>query len=298
MNFEATFRQLGDKLSAWGRALLLGLPNLALALLVLTLAVLLSRLVARLVVRGVRRVSGHASLTELVGKIARYAVVVAGFVVALQILHLDKAATTFLAGAGILGLAAGFAFQDLTANFIAGVALALRRPMEVGEIVETNGQRGVVHAIHLRSTVLRTFEGQLVRIPNRKVFEEILVNFSETGERRVSIPIGVSYAEDLALVRKVAIEAVSGVDRLPDREVELFYDAFGDSAITLELRFWIGYRSEADHLRARSEAIERIKRAFDAHGITIPFPIRTLDFGVRGGEPLREQLRAAGDGQR
>jgi small conductance mechanosensitive channel len=114
----------------------------------------------------------------------------------------------------------------------------------------------------------------------------------------VDLEIGVSYGDDLEKVRRVAIRAVEKVSvRKPDTEVELFFEEFGGSSIDFVVRFWIDFAArQADYLRARSEAIERLKRAFDANGITIPFPTRTLDFGVRGGEKLSEVLEEVGVG--
>ncbi|MDQ3031129.1 MAG: mechanosensitive ion channel family protein [Myxococcota bacterium] len=291
MDPSETFQSLAEKVADWGRALVLLLPNLGVALLVIFAAWLAARGASSAMRRVTKRASGHQALADLVARIAYAGIWIAGFVIALRVLDLDDAAAAALAGAGIVGLALGFAFQDLTANFIAGVALALKRPMSPGEIVETNGHRGIVQSIELRSTVLRTFAGQIVRIPNRKIFEEPLINESSIGMRRVDLTVGISYGDDLEKVRRVVLEAVSGVSpRDASREVELFYEQFGESSIDFQVRFWISFEEELEYLRARSEAVIAIKKAFDANDITIPFPIRTLDFGIKGGETLEEML--------
>ncbi len=150
---------------------------------------------------------------------------------------------------------------------------------------------GTVDTVNLRATIVRTFQGQVVRIPNAEVFKNPLVNYSESGRRRVDIPVGVAYGDDLERARRVAIEAVEGVPgRDPARDVMCVYTEFGDSSINFLIAFWIRTGAQADYLTARSEAIVRIKAAFDGNDITIPFPIRTLDFGVVGGRPLAEEL--------
>ncbi|HEY7214273.1 MAG TPA: mechanosensitive ion channel family protein, partial [Thermoanaerobaculia bacterium] len=125
-----------------------------------------------------------------------------------------------------------------------------------------------------------------------QVFENPITNYSTTGVRRIDLEVGVSYGDDLEKVRRVAVGAVEQVAaRKAETDVELFFEEFADSSIHLVVRFWIDFTSkQADYLAARSEAIERLKRAFDENGITIPFPTRTLDFGVRGGEALSEVL--------
>lgn len=287
---QDAFDLIVEKLESWGTDLVVMLPNLGAALLVLVGFWLLSRVVSNLVCRVVRSLNAQDTLISLVGKLVRFVVLAIGFIVALQVLHLDKAATTFLAGAGIIGLALGFAFQDLSANFIAGVALAVRRPMRTNDVVETNEVFGIVRAVQLRTTTLHTPEGQVVIIPNRKVFEEVFKNYSTLGRRRVDLTVGVSYGDDLEKVRRVTLEAVGGVDRLVDTEVELFFEEFDDSSINFVVRFWIAFARQTDYLAARSAAVMAIKAAYDANDITIPFPIRTLDFGIVGGEKLDERL--------
>ncbi len=286
----------GEKIIGWGEALVLMLPNLLAALLILVLASLLSRVMARVARRLVGRSAANQALSDLVGRMVKLVVIATGVIVALQILELDKAATTFLAGAGILGLAVGFAFQDLTANFIAGVALAARRPMRVGDLVETNKLFGRVEAIRLRTTSIRKTDGKLVMIPNRRIFEEPLINYTDQGALRLDLECGVSYAEDLDAVRKAVFDAVCDLDRDDSHDVDVFFTEFGSSSINFVVRMWVRYRGQRDLHAARSAALMSIKRTFDDRGITIPFPIRTLDFGIRGGANLREQLSGDGSG--
>lgn len=161
----------------------------------------------------------------------------------------------------------------------------------LGQLVESNGYLGVVSDIRLRVTILRLFTGQTVRIPNREVLTNAIVNYTETGERRVDIAVGVSYGSDLDEVKRVTIEAIEPLDcRREERPVELFYEAFGDSSINFQLRFWMDVTRQPDFLAARSDAIMAIKRAYDRAGITIPFPIRTLDFGIKGGQTITDAL--------
>jgi small conductance mechanosensitive channel len=145
-----------------------------------------------------------------------------------------------------------------------------------------------VHDVNLRTTIVRTFQGQHVIIPNKDIFQNPLVNYSKTTSRRVDLRCGVAYGDDLQEAERVAVDAITKAGDVED--VELFYEEFGDSSINFVLRFWIHFEKQTDFLGARSRAIKQLKGAFDEHGITIPFPIRTLDFGVVGGEKLSEVL--------
>jgi small conductance mechanosensitive channel len=208
----------------------------------------------------------------------------------LSILKLDKAVTSILAGAGIVGLALAFAFQDLAANFISGILISIRRPLSVGDVVKLSGFMGKVEVINLRDTIIRDFNGQQIIIPNKDVFQNPIENYSSSGKRRLDVGVGISYGDDLDKVRTVAVTALEKVSgRSMSDDIQLFFRDFGSSSIDFEVRIWLNSPEQSVYTLARSETIEFIKKAFDENDITIPFPIRTLDFGIKGGEKLSER---------
>ncbi len=286
------FERLGDKLIGWvGEAILL-LPNFVAAVLAVVVFWLLAKLARRIVSRALERFSSYRAVNRLLATIAYVVVLAAGVFVALGLLGLDKTVTSLLAGAGIIGLALAFAFQDIASNFMSGIFLSIRRPFQEGDLIETNDYFGSVQEINLRATHVRTPQGQIVIIPNKEVFQNAIINYSRTRKRRVDLECGVAYGDDLEVARRVAVEAVEGGEvRDESRAVELFYNEFGGSSINFVVRFWIDFEAkQADYLAAQSEAVIRLKRAFDGAGITMPFPVRTLDFGVVGGINLNEVL--------
>jgi small-conductance mechanosensitive channel len=209
------------------------------------------------------------------------------------VLGLEKTVTSLLAGVGVVGLALGFAFQDISANFISGILLAFRTPFRIDDVIEANGIMGVVSRTNLRVTVIRTFQGQEVYIPNKDVLNNPIYNYSITGKRRIDLAIGISYGDPLSKVEKVVTETVKHIEGVVDPEKLIFdYYEFGNSSINFMVRFWIEYPGSAEHgfLAMRKSAIMAIKEAFDKHDITIPFPIRTLDFGIKGGEKLSDMV--------
>lgn len=279
-----------DKLEQWaviGAALL---PNMVLAVLVLAVFVPLSRWVRRLS----RKQSAHfvhsEALQSLIGQVVFMFVLIAGVVIALNIMHLNKTVASLLAGAGIIGLALGFAFQDITANFIAGVFMAVRKPLSVGDVIKSNGYMGTVDQLDLRTTTLLNFEGQRITLPNKMVFQEPLENYSTSGHRRVDVSVGVSYGDDLRKASKLAKETIASLEGvLKDEPIQAHYTEFGDSSIGMSIRFWIKYPDGPSLLDVRTEAIIRVKEAFDEASISIPFPIRTLDLGIKGGVALGDE---------
>ena len=280
---------LQGKFTEWLQQGIELLPNFLVAVAVLVVFAILAWIAKTLVSHAIGRMTSNQSIVRLVATLTRVAVLAVGLFVALEVMQLSKAVTSLLAGAGVIGIALAFAFQDLAANLVAGIYMSVKRPAGVGDIVETNDAFGKVQAIDLRNITLRTPDGRTVIIPNKLVFEEKLVNYSRSGEHRVEVECGVSYGDDLDTARQVAIEAVEGVEARQDsRDVEFFYTEFGGSSVNFMLRFWISYTSNADIHAARSDAMMRLKKALDEAGMTIPFPIRTLDFGIVGGEHLRD----------
>ncbi len=264
----------------WMQQFILLLPNLLIATLILIVTFFVARLVRRGIMQVLPRVSPSSTLNNLVETAAYVSVLVLGMFFTLEVLSLDKTVTSLLAGVGIIGLALGFAFQDIAANFISGIIIAVQRPFVVGDVIQTESFFGTIESINLRTLDLRQPTGELVRVPNRKVFESAVTNFTVTTRRRVDVDCGVSYEADLEQVRAVVLAAMQGFPQLlTDRSVEVMFTGFADSSITFTLRFWVPYARQIDYVGAKSEAIMRIKHAFDAAGIVIPFPIRTLDVG-------------------
>ena len=280
-----------NKLSIWLKEFIKLLPNLVLAAVIITAGWLLARLARKVVSNLIGRVTDSKNLRRLISNVVYLIVLLVGVFGALSILHLDKAVTSILAGAGILGLALGFAFQDIAANFLSGAVMAVQRPIRTGELVETGDHIGVVERIELRTTELRNMQGVQVIIPNKEIFQKPLMNYTRNGSRRVDLSIGISYGDDLEKVMRVTIAAVEGIgELLPDKKVELFYKEFGGSSINFDVRFWIEASSNKHYRDMMSRAIMAIKAAYDKEDIMIPYPIRTLDFGIKGGEKLDAML--------
>lgn len=289
VDLGAAFAQAQAKVVAWIEGLIGALPNFLAALLVLVAFWIVARVARRVAHRVMRRISDHPAVADLVTNLVFLIILATGTFLALGVLQLDKTVTSLLAGAGILGLAIGFAFQSTAENFVAGAIMAFRRPFRIGDIIETADHMGVVEQLAMRATLLRTFDGKQVLIPNGTVFNNAIVNHTDRMLKRVDIEVGVTYGEDLAHVQQVTLAAIQEVEnRSEDMPAEVYFTGFGDSSIDLVARFWIPFHRQADLFAARSDAIMRIKAAYDANGITIPFPIRTLDFGPVGGVTLTE----------
>lgn len=290
-DIDKALELLLTKLEQWGRHLVLMLPNLFLAILILVITFYIARLIRDGLERVITRFSHSPALNNLISTLLYLSILMIGFLLVLSVLKLDNVVVSLLAGVGIVGLALGFAFQDIAANFISGTIIAVQKPFGVGDMIETNDYFGVIERISLRTINIRKVTGELVMLPNKMVFENPVTNYSFHGIRRVDLDVGISYGEDLEKVQQIVIEALQDVkNRVKTRDVEVVYDKFDASSINFKARFWVTYSRQFDYVSAKSDAIIRIKKAFDERGVVIPFPIRTLDFAIKGGEQLSEQL--------
>lgn len=292
IDIKETSSILIDKVESWITTAVAMLPNFVIAVLVVLAFWLLARLVKRLTGSITSRLHVSPSLANIIKGVAYIAVIAIGIFTALSVLNLEKAVTSLLAGVGIVGLALGFAFQDIAANFVAGVLISLRKPYRVNDLIEAEGHMGIVQEINLRSTIIKDFQGQEVIIPNKEIFSDPIKNYSRYSKRRIDLSVGVSYGDDLDKVKDVAVNAIKGMNGLDtEKGVSFVYTSFGDSSINFDIRFWVPNSDQPEFLNARSNGIIAIKKAFDEHDIMIPFPIRTLDFGIRGGEKLETIVR-------
>lgn len=293
INFETTLRLLGEKLWEWYETIIAHIPNVIFAAIIIFIFGSLAKTLKKTVAKYLPKVSQNKSINSLALNVISIGTMLIGAFFALEVVGLDKAVTSILAGAGVVGIALGFAFQEIASNFISGVLIALSEPYELGDIVEVENTLGEVTDIELRITTITTFDGLEVLIPNKDMFTKPVTNYTRTPKRRVDIPVGVSYGDNLHRVEEVTIAALSKMENLiPGHQIELFYTEFGDSSINFTVRYWIKYNGGVEYLRAKHLGIKMIKDAFDANDITIPFPIRTLDFGIKGGTELKAQLSA------
>ncbi|MCF2910510.1 mechanosensitive ion channel family protein [Pseudoalteromonas sp. DL2-H2.2] len=280
---------INEKLVHWAELTIKNLPNLVIATLIFIVFVILSKFLARWLLTLLKRLFESNQIAGLIAGICRVILVAIGFFFALDIMGLSKAVASLLAGAGIIGLAVGFAFQDMTENMIAGVVMGIRKPFRVGDVVEAGDTFGTVRRINLRNTLIENFYGQLAIVPNKILFKNELINYSRLATRRIEIEVGISYADDIEQAESVIVEAINELDGvIKQHETDVYACGFGDSSVNLLVWFWIDYPGEIGFMQMRHKAIIAIHRTLEENDILIPFPIRTLDFNAKGGANLED----------
>ncbi len=257
-----------EKLHHWWLLIIKMLPNAVLAIIVLFIFFLIARLIRNLSYKFVHSISKSQSISSLASVILYSLVVIFGLMTALDIMGLEKTVSSLLAGVGIIGLALGFAFQDLTANFISGAFIAFKRPFEVGHIVETNGFVGTIEDIQLRSTTLRTYAGLYVIIPNKDVFQKPIINYTRTDARRIDLEFSLPTTIDLSFLEKQIRTAMD--DLVPDKAIrnfEFYYTGIEDPKVKLMVSFWTSNSDPEQYNKARHQAIVAIIHAFTQNNI-------------------------------
>ncbi|MBS1736757.1 MAG: mechanosensitive ion channel [Bacteroidetes bacterium] len=288
MNFEKGLKLALDKISSWTSSLIAMLPNLLVASVILVVGLYLAKRIRKFADKKLRKFFPTVTLANLtISLIYIFFVGVVIFIV-LKVLNLDSTLSTALGFAGILSVGLAFAFQDIAANFISGIFLSFSKPFKVGELIAVNKYEGFVEGVKLRDTTLRTHQGYLVTVPNKQIFQSPLINYTRYGKRRADITSGVSQGDDLKKVRAVATEALQKVPNVIAEDTTFYFEGLGESTIDFKIRIWVNSDQYADYLRFINDVIIILKEAFDANDISLPFPIRTLDFNMKGGEKLSD----------
>lgn len=276
---QTSFTEIYDKLMGWLGSVIRNLPNLFVAILVMVIAYFLARLVSKWTVRLASKRIPQKAITNLIGRASAIIVVLVGLFLALGAMDLSKALNTLLAGAGISGLVIGLALQGTLSNMLSGIQLSFRKKIQIGHWIETTGYEGEVVDINLNSLVLQPVDNTRVIIPNKTIIENPLKNYSLTSNFKIEVNCGVGYDSDLDEVEKLVKDTIKNLNQVDkNTDVEFYYRNFGDSAIDFSCRYWVNARDVRNRLEAKSIGIKSIKAAFNANDISIPFPIRSLQF--------------------
>ena len=201
-----------------------------------------------------------------------------GVYVVLRVSGLTQLALTVVGGTGLIGLALGIAFRDITENFLASIFLSVQRPFETGDLVEVTGVTGYVQQLNVRTTILMTLEGNLVQIPNASVYKNNLCNFTTNANRREDFVVGIGYDDSINEAQEIARQVLEDHPAvLNDPEPSVLADSLGGATVNLRVYFWLNGR-EHSCLKVRSSVIRLVKLAFQQRGISMPDEAREVIF--------------------
>jgi len=178
-------------------------------------------------------------------------------------------------------LAIGFALQDVLKNFVAGVFIFTEKPFKIDDWIEWDDNTGIVEDISLRVTRVRTFDNELLTVPNSQLTNNVVKNPVDAGKLRLKFVFGIGYDDDIEAATDIILEEARTHDGImDDPEPSVRLTELGDSSVGLQSRIWIENPSRADFVKTRGEYVRRVKQRFDEEGIDIPYPHRTITGGI------------------
>ncbi|WP_372728022.1 mechanosensitive ion channel family protein [Nocardioides sp.] len=250
-------------------------PRVGLALVVLVLGLGLARLLRW----GLRKVLARRhtpSFATVMSKLASWLLMATAVLSAITIVFPSVKPVNLLTGLGFFSLAVGFAFQDILENVLSGVLLLFRQPFQSGDQIEVQDRTGTVEAITIRETRLRTYDGQLILIPNRDVYKSVIRVQTHFDQRRIAFVAGIAYENDAAEACAVIAACLASVEGVAnDPPPEALVQSLGVSTVDIEARFWASSRQHDSRL-VQHRAITEVKRALDESGIEMPADIVAL----------------------
>ena len=236
------------------------------------------------------RLAPNTFIAEIYRQLLRIAFVIFGIVIALDIVNATALLSTILGAAGIIGLALGFAVRDTVENFIASVMLSFRQPFRPNDTVEINGDTGKVIRLTSRATILLSFDGNHIRIPNASVFKSRIINYTQNAERRFMFSIMVERDTDLQATRAMVEQTVQDLPFiLSEPAAQTWIEALHASGVELVVTGWVD-QNETSIVRAKGEALRQVKLAIQAAGIIIPDATQVIQL-TRETKELPQELQ-------
>ncbi|MGC6076877.1 small-conductance mechanosensitive channel MscS [Citrobacter portucalensis] len=248
--------------------------NIVAAIAIVIIGMIVARIVSNTVNRLMVARKIDATVADFLSALVRYGIIAFTLIAALGRVGVQTASVIAVLGAA--GLAVGLALQGSLSNLAAGVLLVMFRPFRAGEYVDLGGVAGTVLNVQIFSTTMRTVDGKIVVIPNGKIIAGNIINFSREPVRRNEFIIGVAYDSDIDQVKKILTDIIQSDERiLKDREITVRLNELGASSINFVVRVW---SNSSDLQSVYWDVLERIKREFDANGISFPYPQMDVNF--------------------
>ncbi len=261
------------------------LPWILFSLGIILLAFIAARLTRVFLQFALRNRFGSQLLRNITAWIGGVFVFLGGLYVVLYVSGLTGIALTVLGGTGLIGLVLGIGFRDITENFLASIFLSVQTPFRNNDVVEVNGTMGIVQRMTIRSTVLMTFQGNHVQIPNSVIYKSTIVNYTSNPNRRDEFLVGVGYDVDIEKAQAVAISVLNSHPAvLSDPEPMVLAASLDASSVTLKVYYWVDI-GEHSWEKVRSSVIRLVKQQYEKDGITMPDAAREIVFPL--GVPIQ-----------
>lgn len=284
-----------------GNGFLAQLPYIILGVIVFGVFWIIARVVKRVVHAAGERTRLDTTLADLLGRLASLIIIILGIFVAAVVIFPTFKPGDLITGLGISSVAIGFAFKDVLQNFFAGVLILWRQPFVVGDQLTFRAYSGTVEEINVRSTRIKTFDGERAVIPNGDIYTNAVLVKTAYDKRRIKFVVGIGYLDDIekgrATIRRV-LDETEGV--LKDPGPWIYVDELAGSSVNMKIYFWVESQ-QANALKVSDQVATGIKYALDKAGIDMPYPHNVVLFhdatGTRSGDIEQTKYLAARSGE-
>lgn len=274
VNISAAITKINEMINGFIAAL----PNVVIAAIVLVLFLFIATWVKKIINQVGRRSGLSHSASLLMGRLSRWLVIFFGALVALSIVIPSFNPGQLIQLLGISSIAIGFAFRDIAQNFLAGILILLTRPFKIGDQIVFGDYEGTVTEIETRATIIKTYDGRRVVIPNAELFTDSVTVNTAHQCRRSEYDVGIGYEDDIEKARQIMLDVLHNTDGvLSNPAPDILTVALDASSVNLRARWWTKPQ-KADVLAVQDRVISTIKQKLDENEINIPFPIRTVFF--------------------
>ncbi|WP_372760592.1 mechanosensitive ion channel family protein [Pseudoalteromonas sp.] len=260
-----------NRLDAWLDGLFKLLPSIVVGIVVFVIFWFVARFIGSLIRKSAEK-SDRPSLGEVGGALTRWTIVIAGLMLSATIISPTLTPGDLIAGLGVSSVAIGFAFKDILQNMLAGILILLRQPFQVGDQIISSGHEGTVEKIETRATLIKTYDGRRVVIPNADIYTNSVVVNTAFKERRSQYDIGIGCNDDWATARELMQQACASVEGVYSEPApETIPIELGDFANIIRLRWWTD-SDRATHIHVFGEVLQAVYKRLDEEGIDMPYP--------------------------
>ena len=267
------------RLQAMWEGFLRIVPNLAIAVVVFVLFLLLSSGVRKAVEALVTRAGQPASIVVVFTRLASWTVRALGLMIAVTIVIPTLTAASLFGALGVTGIAIGFAFKDIFQNLLAGLLILVTRPFRLGDQIVTGDHEGTVDEIQVRATLLRTYDNRRVVIPNSELYTNRVLVITAFDKIRLAVQVGIGYGDDIAAAKQVIMEALAEIEGvLRDPAPQVLVRALGDFSVNLEVRFWQAPPVRKEVVETEDVVLTALKQKLVAAGVDLPMPTQQVLF--------------------
>ena len=268
---DVNTQSMVEKIDTWLDGFIRNIPNILVGIAVFIAMLYIGRWAGNLLKKQMKK-RGRSNFGEILGGFLKYTIVIVGIMLALTIISPNLKPADLIAGLGVSSVAIGFAFKDILQNWLAGILILMRQPFKIGDQIVVNGYEGTVDRIETRATIITTYDGQDVVIPNGDIYTNAVQVKTAHELIRSQYDLGLGYDQDrdeaMGILRET-IEKIEGVSK--EKPVDILAWDQADSWLNIRMRWWT--KSERKHVvQVYSKVILETQNAMDKAGIDLPFP--------------------------